>query len=81
MERIASLLEANSGRLITVEDHQLVAGAGSILAQALLLKGQKFQLKSIGNRGEFGRSAYKADELYRSRDMDEQTIVQAFLNF
>ena len=75
---IGELLERNHSRLITVEDHQIIGGAGSLLAHALLQAGANFQMRSVGNRGEFGQSAYCADHLYRVRGMDEQAIARAF---
>ncbi len=78
---LTQLLSQNESRLITVEDHQLVGGAGAMLAHSLLLEGARFQLKSIGNHGEFGQSAYCADHLYTAKKMDEKAIVKAFFEF
>ncbi|MBK7843815.1 MAG: transketolase [Bdellovibrionales bacterium] len=75
----ADCLRLSEGRLITVEDHQLVGGMGAILAQALLLRGIELKLKSIGVRGGFGQSAYQAGQLYQKHGMDAKAIVQAAL--
>lgn len=72
-------LRLSEGRLITVEDHQLVGGMGAILAQALLLRGLDLKLKSIGVQGGFGQSAYQAGQLYQKHGMDAKAIVQAAL--
>ena len=77
VQKIGPLLQQNQNRLITVEDHQLIAGAGAILAHALLLQGHQFKMNSIGHRGEFGRSAYKADHLYDLKGMAAQDIARA----
>ena len=52
------------GKLVTVEDHQVIGGAGCILTAALQEAGVAFTVKIMGVQGEFGRSAYKAVELY-----------------
>jgi transketolase len=75
----ADCLRLSEGRLITVEDHQLVGGMGAILAQALLLRGIDLKLKSIGVQGGFGQSAYQAGQLYQKHGMDAKAIVQAAL--
>jgi transketolase len=77
IEAFKPWIEAASGRLVTLEDHQITAGAGSILAQALLLDGVQIQLRSLGIQGEFGRSAYNADDLYKIHKMDVNDVVSA----
>src|SRR5262249_41586347 len=51
-------LEKCGGRLLTVEDHQLIGGMGSLLSHALLQSGVALKLRSLGVHGEFGQSAY-----------------------
>ena len=64
----------NGKRLvITVEDHQTTGGAGSILATRL---GSEFNFKHLGVEGVFGRSAYKADQLYNIANIDAESIVK-----
>lgn len=70
-------LGKSEGRLITVEDHQLVGGMGAILAHSLTLQGITLRLKSLGVKGEFGQSAYEAEQLYRKHQMDSPAIVAA----
>ena len=77
---LAELLSQNKNRLITLEDHQLIAGAGAMLSHALLLSGSHFQLKSLGHKGSFGQSAYGADDLYKSRSLDKKAIINTFLS-
>ncbi len=67
-----------SKKLITVEDHQLIGGLGAQLTHKLKLEGSEFKLKSIGVAGNFGQSAYTADELYTKNGMDTKAIVEAF---
>lgn len=70
-------LEKTQGRLVTVEDHQLVGGFGQILCHALLQADATFKVKSLGVHGEFGQSAYTALDLYRKHKVDSSAIVEA----
>jgi transketolase C-terminal domain/subunit len=48
------------------------------LAQELLIAGismKKFAVLGVGDH--FGRSAYKADQLYKANKMDDAAIVEA----
>lgn len=74
---IGAALKKTEGRLITVEDHQVIGGMGSMLCHALLQEGHQFQTVALGNKGEFGQSAYKADDLYAKHGMDDRAIVTA----
>lgn len=75
---IQSALAENGNLLITIEDHQAVAGAGSILCHALKQQGAEFKVRSLGIQGHFGHSAYKASELYNAHGLGAQDIVQAY---
>ena len=70
-------LEKTGGRLVTVEDHQLIGGMGAMLTHALLQEGVGLKVRSLGVRGEFGQSAYNAIELYRKHGLDSEAIVNA----
>ena len=70
-------LERCGGRLLTVEDHQLIGGMGAMLIQALVNDGLTIKARSLGVRGEFGQSAYSALELYRKHGLDADAIVSA----
>lgn len=76
-ETIGDALKKTEGRLITVEDHQVIAGMGSMLCHALLQNGHQFQTRALGINGEFGQSAYQADHLYAKHGMNEEAIVSA----
>lgn len=73
----AAALSKTGGRLVTVEDHQLIGGFGAILTHALTLQGSAPKVKSLGVHGEFGQSAYNAIELYRKHGLDAGAIVEA----
>jgi len=70
-------LERSGGRLVTVEDHQLIGGMGAMLTHSLLLEGVTLKVRSLGVKGEFGQSAYNAIDLYRKHGMDSVAIVAA----
>lgn len=70
-------LERSGGRLVTVEDHQLIGGMGAILTHALLLEGVSIKARSLGVKGEFGQSAYNAIDLYKKHGIDSSAIVSA----
>ena len=69
-------LKKTNHNLITLEDHQLIGGFGSIIAHALLQSGYTFKLKSMGISGTFGRSAYKAAHLYQSHGLTPERVLQ-----
>ncbi|MCK5883462.1 MAG: transketolase [Bacteriovoracaceae bacterium] len=70
-------LKKCGGRLVTIEDHQMIAGMGSMISHALLNKGISFTLRSLAIGGEFGQSAYKADELYDRFNLNPEGIKSA----
>lgn len=74
---IGETIEKSGGRLITLEDHQLVGGMGAQLIHQLKLKGFNFIADSLAVKGEFGQSAYTAAELYSKHHIDHQAVVTA----
>ena len=78
IETISHALKNANHKLITVEDHQVIGGMGSILIHALKDNGVEFKSKSLGIKGNFGQSAYTADQLYAKNGIDEVAIVGAF---
>lgn len=74
-------LEKTQGRLVTVEDHQLIGGFGQMLCHALLLGDVSFKVKSLAVRGEFGQSSYTALDLYKKHKVDASAIAEASLSF
>jgi len=77
VETIKTCLNQTQGHVLTVEDHQLKGGMGSFIAHALCLENIPFQMHSLGVQGKFGRSAYKALDLYRLHGLDSYSVVQA----
>jgi transketolase len=79
-EQIADWVEESGSRVITVEDHQLIGGMGSQLVHQLKMLGADFSVISLGVKGEFGQSAYTADELYTKHQLDSDAIIKASIN-
>jgi transketolase len=79
LKTVSDALKNCDQKMITVEDHQLLGGFGQLLTHALLQNGVSFKVKSLGVRGEFGRSAYTANELYSAYGIDSKAIVKAAL--
>lgn len=74
---IGETIERSGGRLVTLEDHQLVGGMGAQLIHQLKLKGFNFIAESLAVKGEFGQSAYMADELYAKHGLDAVSVEKA----
>lgn len=74
---IRSCLRNTNGKLLTVEDHQVIGGMGSLLLHALAQEQIAFKAKSLGVKGEFGQSAYNAIDLYKKHGLDAAAIVRA----
>lgn len=72
----SELLKKTEGRLVTLEDHQVVGGFGQQLVHALVTSGLALKVKTLGVRGLFGRSAYSAAELYWSHGIDSSALVK-----
>jgi transketolase len=78
VKTIGEAIKANGGKLITLEDHQLIGGMGAQLIHALKNNGYEFNSKSLGVKGHFGQSAYTADQLYAKNGLDENAVIAAF---
>lgn len=74
---IRGCLRNTEGRLLTVDDHQVMGGMGSLLIHALTMAGLPLKANSLGVKGEFGQSAYKALDLYRKHGLDSKSIADA----
>lgn len=72
----AALAKTN-GCLVTVEEHRLTAGMGSMLIHALVQNDVKVRAHSLGVGDHFGQSAYSALELYRKHGLDSTAIINA----
>ena len=67
--------------VLSVEDHNLPGGFSALLGQALLKHNLDFKIKSLGVLNQFGRSAYKAQELYKLYGLDAHSIFKSAKDF
>lgn len=78
VETLENSLAKTQGKLITIEDHQVIGGMGSMIVHALQTKGVPFKVRTLGILGEFGQSAYKANQLYARYDLSSSGIIKAY---
>ncbi len=81
VETFKTALAKTNGKLITIEDHKVIGGMGQMSVHALHANGINFKAKTLGIQGEFGQSAYKADQLYARYDLSVEGIVKAYKSF
>ena len=75
---LKAAVEKTQGRLITVEDHQIIGGMGAVALQALVSEGVTISVcRHLGVRGGFGQSAYTAQELYEKHGLSASEIAKA----
>ena len=77
IETIGGAVKAASGKLVTIEDHQIIGGMGAQLSHGLSNDGISHSIKTLGIAGEFGQSAYKADQLYDKFGLNVEGVVSA----
>lgn len=69
LDTIGPALARCQGRLVTIEDHQIVGGMGAQLSHALSNAGIAHRARTLGIHGEFGQSAYVAEHLYEKHGL------------
>jgi transketolase len=79
LETIGAAVKAANGRLVTIEDHQVIGGMGAQVSHALSNARIAHRIKTIGINGEFGRSAYVAEHLYQSYGLTAEKMIEAAL--
>ncbi len=79
VETIGAAVKAAGGRLVTIEDHQVICGMGAQISHALSQAGIPHTAKTLGIHGEFGQSAYLADELYDKHGLSAAKLVESAL--
>ena len=77
LDTIGAAVNAAGGRLVTIEDHQVKGGMGAQVSHALSNAGIAHRIKTLGIGGEFGQSAYKADELYDKFGLNVEGVKAA----
>ena len=76
---IGAAVKKCGGKVVTIEDHQLICGMGAQVSHALSNAGIAHTLKSLGIHGEFGQSAYMAEELYVKHGLTAPKMAEAAL--
>ena len=77
LDTIGAAVNAAGGRLVTIEDHQVKGGMGAQVSHALSNADIAHRIKTLGIAGEFGQSAYKADELYDKFGLNVEGVKAA----
>ncbi len=77
LDTIGPAVKKCGGRLITIEDHQIVCGMSAQLSHALSRAGIAHTVTALGIDGEFGRSAWVAENLYEHYGMTAGKLVEA----
>ena len=77
LETIGAAVKNCSGRIVTIEDHQIVGGMGAQLSHELSKAGIAHRIKSLGIHGEFGQSAYLAEQLYEKHGLTGPKMAEA----
>lgn len=77
LETIGAAVRAAQGRVVTIEDHQVVGGMGAQVSHRLSQAGIAHRMTSLGICGEFGRSAYVAEHLYQLYGLTTDRMVEA----
>ncbi len=77
LEIIGPAVAKCSGRLVTIEDHQVVGGMGAQLSHALSQAGVAHRVRTLGIGGEFGQSAYLAEHLYEKHGLTGPKMAEA----
>lgn len=67
------------GKLVTIEDHQIVCGMGSQISHALSRAGIAHVVATLGIDDEFGQSAYVAEHLYEKHGLTGPKMAEAAL--
>ncbi len=77
LERMAPLVSACQGRLVTIEDHQVSCGMGAQLSHALSGADVPHRVRTLGIPGAFGQSAYLAEHLYAKYGLTAKAMAEA----
>jgi len=76
---IGAAVKACGGKVVTIEDHQVLGGMGAQVSHALSNAGIPHSMKSLGIHNEFGQSAYLAEELYVKHGLTAPKMAEAAL--
>ena len=76
---IGAAVQLCGGKVVTIEDHQVIGGMGAQVSHALSNAGIAHSMKSLGIPGEFGQSAYLAEQLYERHGLTAPKMAAAAL--
>ena len=79
LETIGAAVKSCGGKVVTIEDHQVLGGMGAQVSHALSNSGVAHVMKSLGIHNEFGQSAYMAEELYVKHGLTAPKMAEAAL--
>ncbi|HEX3720685.1 MAG TPA: transketolase C-terminal domain-containing protein [Verrucomicrobiae bacterium] len=77
VETIGAAVKKCGGRIVTIEDHQIIGGMGAQISHALSQAGIPHRMRSLGIEGGFGQSAYVAENLYEKHGLTAEKLIQA----
>jgi transketolase len=77
VETVGAAVRRCQGRIVTIEDHQVACGMGAQISHALSQAGVAHRMKSLGIGGEFGQSAWVAEQLYEKHGLTAGKLVEA----
>jgi transketolase len=77
VETLGAAVKKCGGRIVTIEDHQIVGGMGAQVSHALSQAGIPHRMRSLGIAGEFGQSAYIAEDLYEKHGLTAEKLIEA----
>ena len=76
---IGAAVKTCGGKVVTIEDHQVIGGMGAQVSHALSNAGIAHRVKTLGINNEFGQSAYMAEELYIKHNLTAPKMAEAAL--
>ncbi|HEY6170416.1 MAG TPA: transketolase C-terminal domain-containing protein [Verrucomicrobiae bacterium] len=79
LDTIGTAVRKCGGKVVTIEDHQIVCGMGAQISHALSTAGIAHTMKSLGIDDEFGQSAYVAEHLYELHGLTGPKMAEAAL--
>lgn len=77
VDTIGGAVTRASGRIVTIEDHQTVCGMSAQLSHALSQAGIAHRMTTLAIGGEFGQSAYVAEQLYQHHGLSAEKMAEA----
>lgn len=79
VETIGAAVKNCGGKVVTIEDHQVIGGMGAQVSHVLSNAGIAHTITSLGIHNEFGQSAYLAEQLYEKHGLTAPKMAGAAL--